>query len=303
MTPPCATGESIGGNQMRQRILPTAIAVLLALGLAACGTLQKEAAKAPADDLTETTVYINGAAFGALGTLRLREVLSEIEGIDLATPADRRKTEAFLTRLRAGEIGAADAVPPALRGLAGFEVREQLEVAVAPVDAQLSKTFAGKIRAYLFNENTGAGYLEVETRVTTRVQGTPVSVDRYYWWIAVGAAGGDGFTVHERQDSQPDNPFPGTINLPAEAKAFDNPDGIWQRGLDHKLFAQGETIAVLAVTRNGRLLPPDDPVYSTSPASCIDLLLRGYPPRETLPEQRAYCLGRCEHPMILNTGV
>jgi hypothetical protein len=288
---------------MRQRFRPAAIAVLLVLGLSACANMQRTTTEKAPDDLVDTTVYIAGADFQALGTARLREILSEIEGIDLTTAAGRREIDDLLIRLRAGEVKAAEEAPAALRGLAGLELREQLEIAIAPADAQLSKDFAGKIRDYLFNENTGAGYLEVETWVTTRVQGTPVQVDRYYWWIAVGAGGGKGFTVHEREDSQPDNPFPGTINLPPAAKDFDNPDGIWQRGLDHKLFARGETISVLAVTRNGQLLPPADPVYQTSADSCIDLLLRGYPPRDTLPQQRAYCLGRCAHPMILNTGV
>lgn len=50
------------------------------------------------------------------------------------------------------------------------------------------------------------------------------------------------------------------------------------------------------------LLPPNDYRYTSTAESCIDLLSHPYPPEFELPPQKGYCLGRCEHPFIVNTG-
>ena len=115
--------------------------------------------------------------------------------------------------------------------------------------------------------------------------------------------------VHRRDDAGfPNQPYPG-IPLEFPSHSLDPDDGrsIWCRCLDHKLYAEKDDFVVRSVYRrlSGvpklELLPPEHAYYHNSDDSCIDLMFKGFPPA-TLPEQKEYCLGRCPHPMIVNTG-
>ncbi len=126
--------------------------------------------------------------------------------------------------------------------------------------------------------------------------------------------------THERADSE-DDPFPKVdLALDDRLRLKTSASSIWQRGLDLKLHARGDDIRVHHVFQRigyGRIerLPNEHPFYQSSAESCVDLLAASFGPdrmppttyhelRRFLPgEQRPlYCLGRCAHPAIINSG-
>lgn len=175
---------------------------------------------------------------------------------------------------------------------------------------------SGQLVAYEFVEGStpgrGNGSIEAITYIERRVQpvgqGTPQTRTEAYWWkISVI---NQGFEVHEHSND-PDDPFPGTLPFDQETK-----DRIENRGFEFKLWATGGDIVVDEIlvdhnydpnNPNFVALNPNNPNYAdlfqSDPASCIDMMFVDYPP-ETLPdgaEPPFYCLGRCQHPYIINT--
>jgi hypothetical protein len=273
----------------------------LAFVLVACEAIVKEPPRkdvpTPAVAQKPTKVYVAGTPINELEIAELRRRLSAFEAFDLRDEAGRNAARDVLERFDKGARLEAN-VREAFEGFGGPYVRLALEVALSE-PPRPKVELAGLITHYRFNRYNDSGYLEVDTKATLLVDGNPIRMDDYTWWIAVEPG---AYSVHERREDQPDDPFPGTIPLPASA-VQDVPGSIWDRNLTHKLFAEGEGIVVLGVVKNGHLLPKAHPFYTTTDTSCIDLLFDGPPPRETLPEQRAYCLGRCEHPWVVNTGI
>jgi hypothetical protein len=194
-------------------------------------------------------------------------------------------------------------VPEALQGIGGFSTILVLKKILLSVH----QTLFGKIRDYIFVDKTKSGHLSVD-----------MCMDRsefFHWDIEIL----DGeYRVHPRQGDPanprdpyyPDNPFPNVdLELPAAATDPGNPKSIWARDLDHKLHAMGDRIEVRHIYHR-RLSEPDltrldskHQLYTSTRASCIDLFTQGRPPA-TVGElkQKDYCLGRCEHPAIVNTG-
>jgi len=153
----------------------------------------------------------------------------------------------------------------------------------------------------------------------------PDQTDFYHWDIKI-----KNFTVHKRYDLIeeykntpeyfPDTPFPSLPDAPFPAHTLDPDDSrsIWCRCLDHKLLAMGDEVEIEHVYRqichespqipdeNFHLLDRNDPrykgYYESTEETCVDIMFKGYPPLAGLPEQREYCLGRCKHPDIVNTG-
>jgi hypothetical protein len=244
----------------------------------------------PEQDLDDWFLVVDGEPIEDLiergGT---RKVLQDV--------LDGDCSDEYLTdQLVKAKRGNTEGLSKALTGIAGFSVRQLLE---AHLTRQAQK-IKGKIRHYYFNDTLKSGCLEVDTVVGT---------DCYSWSIAVLPG---TFEVVKRDESaRPDpgnpaaplrQPFPGTLDLPEEALKPDNPQGIWQRGLNHKLWARGKGIKVLGIIKNDVLLSPEDPLYVSNDDSCIDLMFACSPPESVLPPQRAYCLGRCEHPAVVNTA-
>ena len=151
----------------------------------------------------------------------------------------------------------------------------------------------------------------------------PNKTEFYHWDIKILH-----YDVHERYDLKaspdhsnfPGNPFPDLrdIEFPDAATNPGDPRSIWCRCLTHKLYAKGLNVQVERVYRQ-ICSNPSDPgdedfrlldkaaskyaaYYTSTLDSCVDIMFAGYPPLAGLPKQREYCLGRCKHPDIVNTG-
>jgi hypothetical protein len=208
--------------------------------------------------------------------------------------SDRQFVSELLERLRQGVAFPVDVrgVPSALGGIAGFAVVSFLEAYAA--GAMVGPTISGKIKDYVFDEKDLSGHLAVDTRVYLPWKNTS---DRFHWDIEVRPG---TYQVIEHS-GDPNDPFPNTV-------AFDQfkLDDIADRGLDHKLFAQGPGIRVRHVYKildDGSIqrLPNNHPYYASTLDSCIDLMFAGKPPAIYLPPQRSYCLGRCAQPAVVNS--
>ncbi len=274
----------------------TAVALVLVLGLTACETSRRLPG---AGDDAPTNLSLAGERANRAELASLRRNLSRLKSIDVESDEGRASAKRLLKRIEDRSLKGEE-VPEDLRGIGGFHARLLVKSALSTRDELLTQNLSGKIRRYIFNEENDAGYLEVDTRVETLVNGVKVKTDKYFWSIAVLPG---TYRVIKKDNRDPNDPFPGTVPLPPDALDPDNPRGIIQRGLDHKLFAKGRGIVVLAVTKNGDLLPAEDPVYQSDDESCVDILFNGEPPANRLPNQSAYCLGRCDDPLIVNTGM
>jgi|GEM_PF-4028078 len=272
------------------------LALGLALATAGCETL--EPPPSAAEDAS-TNLYFSGKSINAVEIDELRRDLGEHIGANLLDEKGRMDVSTLLDRMDKGEISKA-AVQSTYKGIGGFYTRLLTRTAVTLNSTAQYPKFSGKIRRYVYNRYAGSGYLEVDTRLETLRNGVVTRTD--FWWSIAVLPG--TYEVFQRVEDQLDDPFPDApIGVPEEALDPENEFGIWKRNLNHKLFAQGDGIVVLAVTRDGILLPDGDPVYQSDADSCIDILFEGPPPEQTLPQQSAYCLGRCAHPMIVNTGM
>jgi len=182
--------------------------------------------------------------------------------------------------------------------LGGFVAYTYGQIIAALRSESASRTvYKGRIRTFAFQPQpnpggTRPGHIVIEVRKTDE-QG---NVELMRWHVRVS-----DFNVVMRvgtPDNHTDDVFPGTILLPPDRLDPDKEDNIWDRGLDHKLFAKGPVITVLGVWQKINDQPAlrlDDShsYYRTDSQSCVDMMFAGPPPDWTLPPQPAYCLGRC----------
>lgn len=249
-------------------------------------------------------------------------VLSQLReaGIDLFDGAERNRITNILRSLDRGEPFPPN-TPDAMKGFDGCSVNQFLKRLLF---LETRCLVFGKIRDYVFElqrgpfaakphiaEGRGHIGVEVVTETFNNDQsfsnGNPDRRELLHWDIAIEDY---GYRVFERQGSaeSPNNdPFPGTVDFPPEATNPANSLSVWCRGLDHKLFASSDAIRIERVYRQidcGRLnlLPDTDELYQIKLESCVDLMFKGFPPATQLPEQSGYCLGRCEHPGIVNSA-
>ena len=175
------------------------------------------------------------------------------------------------------------------------------------------KVLYGKIRDYTYDKKEERGHLSVDVCID-RKEFVKVNENRkefYHWDIEIE----NGFRQMKRDEpSNPDvettynNPFPG-FNLPKIAIDPADPRSIWRRGLDYKLYARGKGIKVRHIYYRRvsdpelERLPVGHQFYESTTASCVDLFTEG-PPPGTFAEltDNGYCLGRCPHPPIINSG-
>jgi hypothetical protein len=226
------------------------------------------------------------------------EVLNR--ALELDVVGQRTQVIDLLERIDRG-IATQEEVPDALSGIGGFSTL----LAVRAYLFNEAHRVQGKIRDYVYVDNDKSGHLAVDVRTEffasakDRDSGElPIRTELLHWDIDVEGV----YKIHPRGFDFLD-PFPQVaLALPGNAIA-----GIWARDLKYKLHARGIGIKVRHVYRKIdddpiARLPSTDPRYASTDASCIDLLFHPYPPETELPPQIGYCLGRCDHPAIINTG-
>jgi hypothetical protein len=289
------------------------IAVLATLSFSACPELTGPAQANdvdPCQGLEEWGLFVEGEPADDF-VRRLRDNPEQLDmflyrpppvGLDIRrSPWNIEALTSLLERIDREPTSIIPEVPEALQGISGFIsilVLKKLLIQVHPV-------VRGKIRDYIFDERTKSGHVSVD-----------MCIDRnqfYHWDIEVL----DGeYGVHFRipADPQnpdyPDNPFPDVdLKLPAAATDPNDKRSVWFRNLEYKLHALGDRIQVRHIYYRGPTVPDltrldsQHKLYTATNASCIDLFTEDYPPA-TIGElrQKDYCLGRCEHPAIVNTG-
>ena len=202
----------------------------------------------------------------------------------------------------------------AFRGLGGVLAHEFLNAAKATLDRsgrfdpskRVYEFFYGQTEEFVFDKDDGSGRIVNTTYFTTVT--VPLGVgpivsttDSYRWDIAVEPG---GFTVVPKT-SNPNDPFPGTLDFsPAMLNRIN------ALGFQYKLWAKGTLIDIVAIefkpngAANYSLVPASDPRYDRTDANCVDMLFVNFPPPVlgTL-QPPLYCLGRCDNPMLINTGL
>ncbi len=201
-----------------------------------------------------------------------------------------------------------------LRGLGGLYAHEFLNSAKAALDdngnydpdKRVYEFFYGHTREFEFNSRAGSGRIlnfTYFTRVVVGPDNVPIlsTTDSYRWEVAVDPG---GYSVVEK-GFDPDDPFPGTLDF---APAMLN--RINALGFEYKLWAKGPAIDIVEIAfkphGDATYTPVSrgDPRYDRTDSNCIDMLFVNFPPPTlgTL-QPPLYCLGRCDNPMLINTGL
>lgn len=225
---------------------------------------------------------------------------------------------------------AADKKAPGFTGIGGALAREIVNIvhteALGPAglydsDSSVVIAMDGQIIAYEFDgsvDEPGNGSMTVITAVTSKKYpslGPPKpKVVGFKWEIEVV---GNGLRVVEYDDSDPSDPFPNTMTFSREML-----ERIERKQFKYKLWAEGTDIVVENVWRkeNFRWSRAHNPsywggplprtgdsewkrLYESNPDSCIDMMFVNQPPADfgDLRGPPWYCLGRCEHPGIVNS--
>lgn len=242
----------------------------------------------------------------------------------LGIEIDVERLAVVLAEMNETPQAVRDDVPEQLRGIAGLSTTLFLQK-VLPLngDPVADRILMGKIRDYTYvrdseSEDPGKGSGHLSVDICTDIDGfVPVNEDHrefFHWDLEVIE---DGFVVTKRTEpSDPsdittyDAPFPGIdLMLPEMTWSPAYPSSVWRRGLDHKLHSSNQWLKVSNVYHRKLddphlvRLPNDNWRYEVTEASCIDLFTQG-PPPGTFAELAGndYCLGRCAHPPIVNSG-
>lgn len=316
---------------MKRSTLPMFLTVVALLSVSACAELRPPH---KADEANTWALVVAGEPIGdevrgrsfrelledpKIGPAlrQLTDELRETEGIDLLTARGQATIKEQLDIL-ASDPKEPGQVAVQLRGIEGFSTALLLRTILFGESIEVE----GHIRDYVYVYKSKSGHLAVD--MTTRLFKSDVVVRKVFLHWDVEVLQG-GYELHERQGSSanPDNPFPGIPDLVFPAIAL-NPmeeKSIWKRGLNLKLFAKGKkSIRIRNVFRqvdDGAIqrLRSDHPYYEVTAKSCVDLFVKGYPPNQTplstippknatelFAEEADFCLGRCAHPYIVNTG-
>lgn len=242
---------------------------------------------------------------------------SKLGTFDLRVKTGRDALRAKLLAIYDGSM-LQNETPDDFTGFCGFSTIQGYLATIGYLDdGEQPLVVKGRIRDWFYNNDFLTGHLSVDVWIdySRRVGGQRVPTKReiLHWDIVVENDNLDdpdtGYKVVNRRGPESINntdPFPGTIRLPEAALDPSDGDSIWKRGLDHKLFARGKSIVVRNVYRkidDGPIKRLDDrhAFYKMTRCSCIDIMFKGHPPALELPEQRSYCLGRCDHPPIVNS--
>lgn len=312
----------------RYRILLWSTLLVL---VSACMTPDKEdpgpmSSKEP-DAITPMKLIIAGKDFNVLleSKSKLEEALGSLADHDGDYEGNLGN---LIDKMMASNLDP-DKKAPGFTGISGALGHEVLTIvqteALGPAglyDTESSVIVAmeGQIIAYEFDGNVykpGNGSMTVITAVTSRKypsRGRPVpKVVGYKWEIEVV---NNGFEVRTHS-TNPRDPFPDTMTF-----SQDMLERVQELGFQYKLWAEGTDIVVHSVWRKqnfewsragrpnywGQPLPRTGNskwkrLYVSDPDSCIDMMFVNEPPAEfeDLRGPPWYCLGRCQHPGIVNS--
>ncbi len=298
------------------------VAIVAALTLSACESRQRQA---PIEDFASWTDIVPQKTLIQIspesGPVDLNSVLSN--EADLRSALDNLFPVASnidnlrerIEFIRGAKSGADRERFELLNGLGGIIAHAFLNAAEATLDEggrfdpskRVFEFVYGQIDEYAFNERAGTGRI-VDTTYFTTVT-VPLGIgpiisetESYRWTISVEEG---GFSVVPKSSADPDDPFPGTLDFD-EAML----DRIELLGFEYKLWAKGTAIAIDLIEFKGEgdpnyvAVPASDSRYRRTAENCIDMLFVNRPPA-ILGELRPplYCLGRCENPMLINTGI
>ncbi len=296
------------------------LVVALALLIAACEPRIRQTPIEDAaswDDIVPLNTMIQISEDGApvdLNTVlaseeTVRQALDTLFPRSAGTDNLRQRIE----EIRGGKSG--DRPPELLRGLGGLYAHEFLNSVEATLgrngnfdpDKRVYEFFYGHTREFAFNERAGTGRIlnfTYFTRVVVTGDNDPIitTTDSYRWAVRVAEG---GFSVIEKDDSDPNDPFPGTLEFSPEI--LNRVDAL---GFEYKLWAKGTSIIIEDIAFKGDgdptyvSLPTSDPRYDRTDSNCIDMMFVNFPPPTlgTL-QPPLYCLGRCDNPMLINTGL
>ncbi len=208
--------------------------------------------------------------------------------------------------------------PAALKGIGGVGGEMFLDAAKAALrgngqfnaQTNVQMIMSGQILDFSFDSITGNGHITSATYIDTVVAGGTVMPRRetFVWQVTVtkdASEPNSGFSVRANEGGN--DPFPGTIQFPPEMIPGINAN------FPFKLWAKGNSITVNNVwyrpNPNANFQYVDDhhrykELRLSGPGNCIDMLFAATPPA-TLADLIAppfYCLGRCDRPLLVNTG-
>ena len=280
-----------------------------------------EAQTGAASSLTPTKLIIDGENINDVlsdGT-KLNDAL-ETMGNVVVSPGPGQIGKR-IAALRIADAAGASGLP-GLSGINGMLGREILNAASSAIQGgngsfnpgrKVEISLSGQITQYYFNQNDNSGYLAATTIITQKVTAgasqPTMHVTAYRWAVAVTAG---TYSVRTNSGDRND-PFPGTIPFAGGAL-----DKIEASGFNKKLWAEGTGIVIVSVEVDNDYDPANpqfqllDPtknknknLYTTDSGSCIDMLFVGEPPATfaELEGPPTYCLGRCQQPLLVNTGI
>jgi len=216
-------------------------------------------------------------------------------------------TRSILQSMSEDPARSVEDVPLPLQGIAGQSTALFLNLVFAN-DTDLAKdpiVLYGKIRDFIYLKQDGSGHLAVDTCIENSING---KVDFFHWDVEVLPGGFTHGPIKKvskdalQAQADAEGPFPpgstqarildGSLNFELAAKGFVIVvNDIYYRDLTQP------TVAPL------QRIPGFDHRYRTTATSCIDLFTQNETP-ETVGElvQYDYCLGRCGHPAIVNSG-
>ncbi len=301
-------------------VFPTPILLLgLTVWISHLGpsAVQAQQAKVDPKGTTSTRLMMQGDDNNDVlaSSVALRDVLAAYGGNN-----NPNNLGQLISEIKSSNDNSSASVP-GMTGLGGGYGRVFLELAEEALRGngqfdngkRVVTSFSGQIQDYQYNSGDGSGRLEVMTFITSRVVPAgaglpPPKIEAYKWKIRIDPG---GFTVVPK-GSDPNNPFPGTLEFSDAMK-----DRVNSLGFQYKLWAKGTKIVVEEVSLdrnykplkkpNFKVLRASDPkytkLYQSDAASCIDMMFVEQPPAQMadLKGPPFYCLGRCDHPKIINT--
>ncbi len=300
--------------------------VAFALLLSASVSQQMARAQsAAAGDITQQRLLIKGDTWPAplegnvalSNETSLRRTLEEYGNFP-GTP----NLGSLISRIRSANMNPAGQVPgmTGLGGALGHGIINAADDALNQSSGDFDTTqqvilaVSGQITDYAFvedgNTGRGNGKLEVITYVTsTKVpHGNGPLITRteaYKWKIRVI---NNGFRIVPK-GTDPNDPFPGTLQFTPEMVNRINFLGfmfkLWVKGTDIKI---DEVARKAGSSSNFVVLPKSNPnfakLYAEIGENCVDMMFVDRPPPALGGMQPPlYCLGRCQSPLIVNTGI